>query len=207
MTDVTLLVDVEEAGLIIVNIQLDLVGGQHVQRSANGTGERSVRRAESGATTIIFEGITHDLQEDWACSFQRVTWVHLDPVTGVAFPYSKENAALAEAALRQKISYCPIKIQLSESKTIAASIRIDFNMQHHSQTTLSGFREVRRVELPIGASEASIDVYRLPQDETIDSQRYRFSAGTNAHRTHTATINVSLGCWLDARSGVPATSA
>jgi hypothetical protein len=95
MTDVTLLLDVEEAGFI-ANVQLDLVGGEDVQRSANSTGERSVCRAESGATTITFEGVTHDLQEDWACSFQRVAWVHLDPVTGAVLPYTKENAALAE---------------------------------------------------------------------------------------------------------------
>ena len=95
MTDVTLLVDVEEAGFI-ANVQLDLVGGEDVQRSANSTGERSVCSAESGATTITFEGVTHDLQEDWACSFQRVAWVHLDPVTGAVLPYTKENAALAE---------------------------------------------------------------------------------------------------------------
>ena len=195
MTDVTLLLDVEEAGFI-VNVQLDLVGGEHVQRSANGTGERPVRRAQSGATTITFEGVTHDLQEDWACSFQRVAWVHLDPLTGAVLPYTKENAALAEEALRQKISSCPIKIQLDESKTITACIRIDANMQH-TQTTMTGFREVRRLELPSGAFEASIDVYRLPKDETIDSERYRFTATTNTHKTHTATINVSLGCYFE----------
>jgi hypothetical protein len=191
MTDVTLLLDVEEVGFI-ANVQLDLVEGQHVQRSANGTGERSVRRAES--TTITFEGVTHNLQEDWACSFQRVTWVHLDPVTGVASPYTKENAALAEAALRRKDSWCPIVIQLGDSKTIAASIRIDFNMQH-SQTTVSGFREVRRIILPTGASQACIDVYRLPEEGTIDSERYRFSA-TKA-QMYTATFNVSLGCFFE----------
>ena len=195
MTDVTLLLDVGESGFI-ANVQLDLVGGEHVQRSANGTGERSVRRAESGATTITFEGITYDLQEDWACSFQRVAWVHLDPVTGAVLPYTKKNAALAEEALRQKISCCPVQIQLNESKTITACIKIDSNMQH-TQTTMTGFREVRRVELPSGAFEANIDVYRLPKDKTIDSEMYRFTATTTTHKTHTATINVSLDCYFE----------
>ena len=37
MTDVTLLLDVEEA-VFIANVQLDLVGGEDVQRLANSTG-------------------------------------------------------------------------------------------------------------------------------------------------------------------------
>ena len=193
-TEATLLVDSDDAGFI-VTVTFDLEAGLHVQRSANGTGERPVRRAAGGATTVDFDGISHELQPEWASSFQRVAWVHLDPVTGVVAPYSKENAELCEKTLRQRTTAVRIDIHLPNGNTIGANVSVNAETGSHSQSTGAGVREVRRLELPKHGSAAEVAVYRLPADDSIDSERYRFSRTEN--HTHTQSIPIALGCFME----------
>ena len=191
--EATLLVNAEDAGFIVI-ITFDHEGGRHVQRSANGTGERPVRRTVDG-TTVHFDGVSHSVPPDWTCRFRRVAWVHLDPVSGVVAPYSKENADNAERALRTRVTACGVHINLPNGTTLNAVLSIKLDGGEHSQSTFGGFREVRRLELPDGADSSEVDVYRLPPDDSIDSERYRFSRTEN--HTHTHSVPLSLGCYME----------
>jgi len=202
--ELSLLLPIAEAGFV-VTVHVDHENGLHVQRSSNGTGERTVRRVDGNVGSLEIDGVTHAVPSEWAIHFRRISWVHLDPVTGVIAPYSKENADVAERALRQRERFASLQIVLPTGAILGAHLNVDVGAtgKLHNQTTGVGFREVARLELPFDSNEATVAVYRTPKEANgyslgVDAERYRLSdnRGENAF-INVQSVPFALGCYME----------
>jgi len=190
----------------IVQVNFDYETGAHKQMSANGSGLREVRRcagalphsadfADSDAETV--GGGTHSIPEENAAHFNSVAWVHLDPVSGMISPYSGTNAELIERGFRQGSTQLRVAIILPTGNELAAAVSFSKGKAVHSQTTGSGFRQVKRIELPVGALEASVSVFQREKDGTCDSERFRLTEETTSTPRGAQSVPTSLGCYFE----------
>eukprot|EP00729_Bicosta_minor_P015909 gene15909-9908_t len=193
----------------IVQVNFDYETGTHKQMSVNGSGLREVRRcagplphaadfADADSETV--GGGTHSIPEENATHFNTVAWVHLDPVSGLISPYSGENAELIERAFRESAQSIRVGIILPNGKVLGASVKFTKGSTVHSQTTGSGFRQVKRIELPVAALEASVEVFQREKDGTCDSERYRLTQESTSVPRGEQIVPTSLGCYFETAS-------
>jgi hypothetical protein len=164
----TILVPANEVGLVsTVYFSSD---GHHVQRTTTGTGERKVCRVSWGNKAEFTGEEPCDVPESAFTRFGRVAWISVEPVQGILQPYSAENAHILEEALRvgeksKRVTVTTLSGELSVLVTFSEDGR-------HNQSTMGGTRSVLRVAVA-SASDVHIPRYRRPEDDGIDSLRYR----------------------------------
>lgn len=167
-------------GLVAIVTFNDPVIGQHTQRTLAGTGERPVRRTDTLSVTFG-ESEEYKLPEAALASFGRMAWVSVEPVTGVLQPYSAANALIIEQSFHQQERRVSIVIALPSGAHLNVEVLFDYVHGNHKQSTGTGLRSVSRVAAKhVPLEGLNICLYRLPENGTSDSRRYRLSATSSS---------------------------